>query len=99
VNQALGERYAPLFARLSPLVLLASPSFEVVLAWRTEQEHKLRARLVGTGGDASRLMSDAEIARFISHYERITRHILEEMPARADHLIALDTERQARWLR
>jgi D-glycerate 3-kinase len=99
VNQALEGRYAALFARLSPMVLLAAPSFEVVLAWRTEQEHKLRDRLAREGGDGSRVMSDAQVARFISHYERITRHILDEMPARADHLIALDAGRHARWLR
>ncbi len=42
------------------------------------------------GGDASRVMDEAAIARFIAHYERVTRHILAEMPARADHLISLD---------
>lgn len=99
VNRALQGPYASLYARLSPLVLLAAPSFEVVLAWRTEQEHKLRERLARDGGDGSRVMSDEQVARFISHYERITRHILEEMPARADHLIALDAARHARWLR
>jgi D-glycerate 3-kinase len=99
VNCALQGRYATLFARLSPLVLLAAPSFEVVLQWRTEQEHKLRDKLQREGGSATRVMSDGEIARFISHYERITRHILAEMPARADHLIALDAARHAQWLR
>jgi D-glycerate 3-kinase len=44
-------------------------------------------------------MDDAGIARFISHYERVTRHILAEMPQRADHLISLDSQRSARWLR
>jgi len=97
VNAALQGPYAALFARLSPLVLLAAPSFEVVLGWRREQEHKLRDRLQREGGDASRVMSDAAIARFISHYERITRHILAEMPARADHLIDLDVSRHAQW--
>jgi D-glycerate 3-kinase len=99
VNAALQGPYAPLFARLSPLVLLAAPSFEVVLGWRTEQEHKLRERLQREGADVSRVMSDEAIARFISHYERITRHILAEMPARADHLIALDASRHAQWKR
>jgi D-glycerate 3-kinase len=99
VNTALGQRYSALFSRLSPLVLLAAPSFEVVLSWRCEQEHKLRERLAREGGDASRVMSDEQIARFISHYERITRHILAEMPARADHLIALDAARHAQWIR
>ena len=99
VNAALQGPYAPLFARLSPLVLLAAPSFEVVLQWRTEQERKLRERLQREGGDASRVMDDTQIARFISHYERVTRHILREMPERADHLIALDAGRHAQLRR
>jgi D-glycerate 3-kinase len=99
VNAALQGPYATLFARLSPMVLLQAPSFEVVLRWRTEQEHKLRERLQQEGGDATRVMSDAQIARFISHYERITRQILAQMPARAEHLIALDASRRAQWLR
>ncbi|MEO6366361.1 MAG: kinase [Steroidobacteraceae bacterium] len=97
VNEALATRYPALFNRLSPLVLLKAPSFEVVQAWRSEQEHKLRDRLAREGGDASRVMDDAAIARFISHYERVTRHILEEMPHRADHVIMLDERRNARW--
>lgn len=99
VNEALAGRYRALFDRLSPLVLLAAPSFEVVHGWRGEQERKLREKLAREGGDASRTMDEAGIARFISHYERVTRHILAEMPQRADHLISLDSQRSARWLR
>jgi D-glycerate 3-kinase len=99
VNRMLSETYPALFNRLAPLVLLRAPSFEVVHRWRAEQEQKLRERLQNSGGDTSRLMNEAAIARFISHYERITRHILEEMPQRADHLISLDTQRHAQWLR
>jgi D-glycerate 3-kinase len=99
VNSALAGRYHRFFERLSPLVLLAAPSFDVVRDWRGEQEHKLRARIAHEGGDGSRLMDDAQLSRFISHYERVTRHILEEMPARADHLIRLDRQRNARFLR
>jgi len=99
VNAALTGPYRALFDRLSPLVLLAAPSFEVVRGWRGEQEQKLRERVARTGGDASRVMNDAQILRFISHYERVTRHILAEMPARADHLISLDPRRTAQFLR
>jgi D-glycerate 3-kinase len=99
VNSALAGRYRALFDRLSPLVLLAAPSFDVVREWRGEQEQKLRARMAREGGDGSRLMDDAQLLRFISHYERVTRHILAEMPARADHLIRLDRQRNARFLR
>jgi D-glycerate 3-kinase len=99
VNTALASRYRALFDRLSPLVLLAAPSFEVVQRWRGEQERRLREKLAREGGDASRVMDDEAIARFIAHYERVTRHILAEMPQRADHVILLDAQRGARYLR
>jgi D-glycerate 3-kinase len=99
VNAALAGPYRALFDRLSPLVLLQAPSFEVVQGWRAEQEHKLRQKLQREGGDASHLMDDAAITRFIAHYERVTRHILAEMPQRADHLIRLSATRTAQWLR
>ncbi|MGH8257484.1 MAG: kinase, partial [Steroidobacteraceae bacterium] len=31
--------------------------------------------------------------RFVMHYERLTRHILAEMPGRADVLVTLDARR------
>jgi D-glycerate 3-kinase len=99
VNSALQGRYRALFDRLSPLVLLQAPSFEVVQRWRSEQEQRLREKLQREGGDGSRVMDDAAIARFIAHYERVTRHILAEMPQRADHLICLDAQRTARYQR
>ena len=96
VNAALAGPYQPLFARLDLLVLLQAPSFEIVLAWRREQEAKLRARLTREGGDLKRAMTDDQVADFIAHYERLTRHILAEMPARADMVVALDETRRPR---
>lgn len=90
VNDALGGEYQRLFAKIDFLVLLASPSFDVVLKWRTQQEHDLRAQ---TTGDSSGVMSDAALVRFIQHYERLTRHILIEMPGRADLVIRLGADR------
>lgn len=94
VNAALAGPYQRLFGRLSSLVLLAAPSFEVVLGWRLEQEHKLRDRLDREGGDASRVMSDAAVETFIRHYERLTRHILREMPLHAHVVVRLGEDRQ-----
>lgn len=90
VNDQLAGPYQSLFARLDRLILLRAPGFEVVRAWRTEQEEDLR-RAAENGTRAG--MSNAEIATFIQHYERLTRHILEEMPARADLTIGLDEHR------
>ncbi len=93
VNAALAGAYRPLFEGADALILLKAPSFEVVYGWRLQQEHKLRARLERECSDVSRVMDDAAVARFIQHYERVTRHILEEMPARATELIVLDEDR------
>lgn len=96
VNAALAGPYRALFARLDLLVLFTAPDFETVLAWRLEQEAKLRARLVAEGRTGA--MSDAEVVDFVQHYERLTRHIARELPARADLVIALDKERRSDML-
>jgi len=93
-NTALATDYADLFGALSHLVLLAAPSFEVVSDWRRQQEHDLKARLAAAGQSDGMTMSDAEVDRFIQYYERLTRHILREMPGRADLTIRLDAQRR-----
>jgi D-glycerate 3-kinase len=90
VNDALAGAYRQLFARIDVLLLLAAPGFEIVFDWRMQQENELRRRV---GPDAPGLMDAAGLARFIRHYERLTRHILAEMPERADVLVRLDDER------
>jgi D-glycerate 3-kinase len=92
VNEALGDAYQALFARLDMLILLAAPDFDIVAQWRTEQEHDLRHRQ-GEDGVSTAVMSDAEVSRFVAHYERLTRHILREMPARADVVAHLREDR------
>jgi D-glycerate 3-kinase len=94
VNERLGSDYQELFGYLDALVLLAAPGFEIVAAWRKQQEHALRARLLLEGGDTSRVMTDAQINTFVQHYERLTRHILDEMPSRADVTIRLSVDRE-----
>lgn len=93
VNDALRSPYQDLFGSIDALILLQAPSFDVVYDWRLEQEHKLRDRLAASGR-AARVMSDEEVARFISHFERLTRHILSEMPARADAVVRLNERRE-----
>jgi D-glycerate 3-kinase len=61
-----------LFDQIDYLVYLRPPSFEVVAAWRQEQEDKLRAKLGQS--DAVGLMDGRQIARFIQHYERHAPH-------------------------
>jgi D-glycerate 3-kinase len=88
-NAALAGDYQRLFARIDLLALLAAPSFDCVFGWRRQQEDALRARS-GSG------MSGAQLLRFVQHYERLTRHILREMPARADLVLELGEDRSVR---
>ncbi|HUD31054.1 MAG TPA: kinase [Novosphingobium sp.] len=87
-NAALAGAYARLFARFDRLVLLAAPDFSVVERWRAQQEAELALR----GGP--HVLDAAAIGRFVSHYERLTCHILNEMPDRADLVVQLDAERR-----
>lgn len=92
VNQQLAGQYQTLFSTLDKLVLLRPPDFDIVFEWRREQELALRRENAAGSG----VMDDAQLRRFIEHYERLTRHMLEEMPQRADVVIELDARRHGR---
>lgn len=85
VNRRLGADYAALFGRVDLLVMLKAASFDAVRANRKLQEDKLARANPG----ASAVMDDAALDRFLMHYERLTRWMLEEMPARVDILMEI----------
>ncbi|MGH6614449.1 kinase [Sphingomonas sp.] len=99
VNTALAEQYHALFGHLDLLLMIAAPSFDTVFAWRGEQERKLAARARAAGKQTDAIMDDTALRRFISHYERLTRHILADMPMRADGVMTLDDQRGVEALR
>lgn len=86
INDRLGGEYAALFASFDLVVHLAAPSFDTVLDWRCEQE----AGLLGGPLPVGRR---EELARFIQHFERITRHMLAG-GCRADLTFLLDARRR-----
>lgn len=97
VNDALNSVYQDLFGLVDRLVMLKAPHFECVHTWRNEQEEKLTKRLTEQGHHdhtALHLMSPEQIARFIMHYERLTRWMFSEMPDRADCVIHLNPDHQ-----
>jgi D-glycerate 3-kinase len=91
-NAHLAGATGDLFARLDRLIFLRPPNFEIVHSWRCEQERAYIATDPREGAPAA--MNDEQIARFIAHYERLTRHIIAEMPRRADLTLQLDAARQ-----
>lgn len=94
VNITLARDYAPLFERLDLRLMLRAPSFDCIYRWRMEQE----AGLDNSGSSAGPRMLPDEMHRFIAHYERLTRWLLQTEPA---NLIAdLDVDRTPyRWRR
>jgi len=96
VNAELAGAYQTLFSRIDILALLAAPGFDIVANWRWEQERALRQRLNSQGRDIGRTMDEEDIVCFVSHFQRLTEHILEEMPERADLVVRLDASRRVR---
>lgn len=95
VNDSIRESYASLYGQVDYLVMLKAPDFDKVFDWRQNQEDKLLARMAAEGRDTAetRVMSREQLQRFIRHYERVTRHGLDTLPASADVVFEL-TDRQ-----
>lgn len=92
-NRQLGGPYQDLFGRLDRLIMLQVPGMECVHQWRGLQESKLAAKTASTAA-SEHIMDETALKRFIMHYERITRHLLVEMPSRADLTLSLDPNHQ-----
>lgn len=92
VNDRIKNEYAILFRQLDVLIMLKAPRMDKVFEWRGLQEEKLAAREGKT--QPHRLMDAAAIRRFVEHYERITRHMLDEMSERADVTLFVDDDQQ-----
>lgn len=90
VNEQLAGSYDALFSALDRLVMLRAPSFDRVFEWRLQQEDELIAARAASGGASHRTMSPDAVRRFIAHYERLTRYMLEDLPSRADAVVPVD---------
>ncbi len=95
VNKQLADHYPALFSLIDTLIFLKAPDFDCVFNWRLEQEQKLAAR---TRDTANRLMDETAIARFIQHYERITRRNLQTLGNQADAVLTLNREHRVTGL-
>ena len=99
VNTRLQTGYAGLFGRLDLLVMLKVPSFERVFDWRRLQETRLRERAALSAAPGAKGQTDAELDRFIRHFERLTRHMLQTMPGYADVVIDIDDQHRLTRMR
>ncbi len=87
-NAALKGEYQTLFAMVDRLVYLQPPSFETVFDWRKNQESETFTNHPEQG------MNDAELTRFMAHFERLTEHGLATLPKQADVVIRLGEQHQ-----
>lgn len=81
-NEQLENYHKRLFRNADLTIMLNAGDFERIYDWRRLQEQKLRATT--TGLNTQHVMNDAELKRFIQHYERISRHSLKYLPDQAD---------------
>lgn len=88
VNAQLAGPYAAFFARMDVIITLESPGWHVVPRWRMEQEAHDRGLTVETLPPEVK----TNLARFMLHYERVTRHMLAG-GRRSDWTVALDEDR------
>jgi D-glycerate 3-kinase len=87
--------YQSLWQRFDSLVVLRAPNWQVIRRWRGEAEAKLRAQ----HQRRFHTMDTKALERFLQHYERLSRHALATLSARADVLVQLDTRRRPRSIR
>ncbi len=95
IAKQLDDEYQRFFERLDYLLFLATPSFDSVFQWRLQQEQKLRAGLEEIGADTSTmegLMKDDDVRHFIDHFQRLTEHMLRELPSTANAILQLSDE-------
>lgn len=81
VNARLAGDYQPVWDRLDLRILLQAPSIDAVRRWRLEQE---------AARPPQRRLDAEAIDRFVQHFERITRSMLEPGFEGADLFVQLD---------
>ncbi|MFZ2030283.1 MAG: hypothetical protein WAU68_08245 [Vitreimonas sp.] len=85
-NEYLRTTYADWFASFDAIIYLRAPSWDVVRRWRGQQEVTLRGRALTAD-------EEAWIDRFILHYERITRSMMDGA-VMADWTVQIDAQRR-----
>ncbi len=85
VNKELKTRYKKIFELIELKIFLKVPSFEYVYKWRLLQEKKLKATSRG-----KKIMNNAQIKNFIMYYERLTKHMINNLSKNSNFVIEID---------
>ncbi|WP_370980331.1 phosphoribulokinase [Agaribacterium sp. ZY112] len=98
INNKLEHEYQQLFSLIDALIVVEAPSFDCVFEWRSLQEKKLRDKSQQEHSLATQIMDEQELLRFISHYERLTRHCLKTLGPKSHFLLKLRSDHQVESL-
>ncbi len=85
VNKELKTNYKKIFELIELKIFLKVPSFELVYKWRLLQEKKLKATSRG-----KKIMNNTQIKNFIMYYERLTKHMINNLSKNSDFVIKID---------
>jgi len=89
-NEQLKIYHKKIYNHADMSIILKAPDFEKIYEWRSLQEDKLRRN--STPSEQTHIMSRNKLNRFIQHYERITRHTLQNLPSTADVVIPIEAD-------
>lgn len=90
VNTQLKTHYKKLFSEIDLLIMLKIPDFKKVAEWRNLQETKLKQSAAGN----NHIMNKEEVNNFTMYFERITRNMLNQMPATATWVLDINEQHQ-----
>ncbi|MEC7830330.1 MAG: hypothetical protein VYB67_01095 [Pseudomonadota bacterium] len=85
-NKELAGDYQVLFNKFDLMLMIKVPSMDHVFQSRWIQEKTLE-RTIKDPEIKKKIMTKEEVYKFVMHYERLTRYILEEVPNFADIVI------------
>lgn len=88
-NKQLALDYQDLFNKIDLLLMIKVPDMKDIFESRWLQEQTLSKNISDNGFD-DKIMNKDEVWKFVMHYERLTRYVLEEMPSFADIVLKRD---------
>ena len=92
VNKRLKVEYKIFFKMIDEFIFIKVPNFKMVLRWRLLQEKKLRKK----SHLNKKIMSHAQIKRFVMFYERITLQMIKDLNKCASMVILLKKNHEIR---
>lgn len=94
VNIEIKKKYQKIFDLIDKIIFLKVPDFNYVFKWRLLQEKKLKIASKG-----KKIMSEDQISNFIMFYERLTKHMLKNLPKKASSVVYIDKQHRLKSIK